>query len=168
MAPQFGIELVQHRPRDPRGRDDHLPGRSDISRHARLAERGNIGRRADPLRSRDPERAQLAVVDERQRSGEIAEHQRHVASDDVVEGRRQPLVRNVHHLDAGHALEQLGVEMAAAAVPVRGIGKAARRVLRMLDQLADRAHRQRWIDHQHEGNVGDQRDRRQIVHGIVG
>src|SRR5262249_18245374 len=84
-----------------------------------------------------------------------------------MEGRNA-FVGNVRHLDAGHALEQLGVEMVRRAGPARRVGELARMFLRIRHELGDRAHRQRWVDHEKEWNPAGQHKRHEVLDRIVG
>jgi hypothetical protein len=53
--------------------------------------------------------------DIRQRRGEVIEHQRHVAGEEIDHRGRRTFVRDMRHVDAGHALEQFSGEMSGAA-----------------------------------------------------
>ncbi len=59
----------------------------------------------------------------------------------VAQGRHGAAVRHMRHLDAGHALEQLGKEMVRRAQPRRSKGELAGLGLGELDEVRDRLHR---------------------------
>ena len=64
-------------------------------------------------------------------------------------------------------LQHLGAEMLRTAIAGRAIGQA-RIGLGVGDELGERLRRNRRVDDQRERHAGDQRDRREILHGIVG
>ena len=90
-----------------------------------------------------PSARHLAFSDLRQRGHHIGEHQRHVPGYHVGERRRAALVGNVHHLDAGHALEHLGLQVMGRAGAARSIGKPARVLPGILHELGNAVHRER-------------------------
>ena len=96
------------------------------------------------------------------------EHHRNVAGDQIGQRRRVAAIRHVQHVDAGHGLEQLEAQVLRRAGPGRAVGELPGLRLGELDEVGDAVHRQRRIDHQHEGRVGDERDRREILRRIVG
>ena len=63
---------------------------------------------------------------------------------------RAALVRDVRHVDAGHALEQLARHVRRAAVAARSERELARVGLAVRDELLHAVHRQLGIDHQHQ------------------
>jgi hypothetical protein len=63
------------------------------------------------------ERAHLAFPDLRQRGNRIGKQKRHVPGNHIGQRRRAAFVGNVRHFDAGHAFEQLGIEMMGGAGP---------------------------------------------------
>ena len=76
------------------------------------------------------------------RDGErSAEHQLHLAGDEVVDGRRAAFVWNARDVDAGHRLEQLGSEMVRGAGIAAGVIEFAGSGFGQRDQVAHRFHR---------------------------
>jgi hypothetical protein len=55
--------------------------------------------------------AHFAFANERQRRGEIGHHDFEAPAHQIGHGRHGSLVRGVHHANAGHAAEQLGIEV---------------------------------------------------------
>lgn len=71
-------------------------------------------RRGGALGPGHGEDAQLAALRERQYQTDIGEHDVDLAAPQIDQGRRQPLIGDMGHVDAGHALEQLGRELRRA------------------------------------------------------
>ena len=74
----------------------------------------------------------------------------------------------MRHLDAGDALEQLGEEMVRGAGSGGREGELAGAFLGEPDEVGDRSHRQRRIDHQDVGTEDDERERYEIGGRVVG
>ncbi|MPZ43164.1 MAG: phosphatase PAP2 family protein [Betaproteobacteria bacterium] len=72
-----------------------------------LAYGRHIGHRVQPLRRANRERLHLAAFDVRRRRNGGGEQHRHAAADHIRNGGRNAFVRNMGHVDAGHALEEL-------------------------------------------------------------
>ena len=90
----------------------------------------------------------LAVSDERHRRSEIAEEDRNMAGDEIVDRLRGAFVGNMRHFHAGHRLEQFGVKMRWTANAARSERELARSVLGQLDQpVGHAAHRGNDDDH---------------------
>ena len=77
----------------------------------------------------------------RRRLHERAEQDLGVAAHDVDHGRAAALERHVHHVDAGHELEQLAAEMLEAADAGRGVLQFARLLLGERHKVLGRFHR---------------------------
>ena len=91
-----------------------------------------------------------------------------MAGDGVGQSRRIALVGDRRHRDAELVLEQHGVEIRGRAGAGRGIVEPAGLRLGVLDEIGDRLHRQRRVDHQHERHVRHQPDRDEILDRIIG
>src|SRR4029077_6559349 len=89
-----------------------------------------------------------------------------VATQDVVERRHHPLVRNVEHLDAGATVEDLPVEMMRGADAGGGVGYFARTLAREIDECSERSRRDAGVDDQARRVVGDRRDRREVLDDV--
>jgi hypothetical protein len=72
------------------------------------------------------------------------------------------LVGDVHHLDAGHALEQFDEQVRGGSGSARRIGELTRLLFRERDELGHRAHRQRRMDREDRRDLADQRHRREM------
>ena len=83
-----------------------------------------------------------------------------------VERRRRAAIGHVRGLDAGGVEEELGAEMDQPARSARPVGELAGLALAELDQLLERPGRQRGIDGEHGGLVGELADRHDVVQRI--
>ena len=90
-----------------------------------------------------------------------------MAGDHVGERGRAALVGNVRHLDAGHALEQLPIEMVGRSGPARCERQLAGIVLGIGHELGHRMHRQGRRHHEDERDPAAERDRDEILDRIV-
>ena len=68
---------------------------------------------------------------------DMAEHDLHLPADQVGKRRRRAAIGHVHHVDAGHHLEQLAGDMDAAAVAGRRHVDLARIGLGIGDELGN-------------------------------
>ena len=75
-------------------------------------------------------------------------------------------IGHVGEVDAGHLLQQLAEDVRRAAVAAGGIVDLARMGFGVGDELRHGFDRQRWIDHDEIGRVGDAADRRDVAHEI--
>src|SRR5215470_17095107 len=85
--------------------------------------------------------AHLALVDQAERRRDVAEHELNMSGRNVAQGRHGAAIRHMRHLDASHALEQLGKEMVRRAEPGRSEGELAGLGLGEFDETAHRLHR---------------------------
>jgi hypothetical protein len=109
----------------------------------------------------------LAEVTARPRSG-IVEHDVDAAGQQVVERGARATIGHVHHVDPGHALEQLAGEMHRGAVAGRCEGHFPRIGLGVGNEFRDRVCR-RGDRHRHDvGVVAEQRDWREVSEGVEG
>jgi len=90
-----------------------------------------------------------------------------MAGDDVVQRWQRALVRHMSHLDAGHAGEQLGVEVVRRTRPAGAVGQLAWIGLGVLDQLLDRFYRQIVVDDENERRSCNHHQRHKIGRGII-
>ena len=147
--------------------NDALPGIAFIAGEAGLDQGRNPWNRLDPLADGDAEPLHAAFAYESGHRPDVAEHHRHVAGHHVVERRPAAPIGDMLDVGAGHALEQLHVDVMRRAHAARGVAELAGLGFREPDQIGDAGDRQRRIDHQHERDRGDQRDRGEILDRIV-
>ena len=100
------------------------------------------------------------ALNDRERSGDDRERGVDLAPGDVQERLRDAFVRHVQHLRARHVQEVHHAQVLAAARARRAVAKL--RLLRELDELRHRFHRQLRIDDEHVGHGADERDRREV------
>ena len=93
---------------------------------------------------------------------------RNVSRDDIDDRWAAALIGNVGQLDAGHALEILGIEMVGRARTARRIREQPRICFRKRDQVCSRMDRQRWMNNEYERNLGDERNRGKILDRVIG
>ena len=94
--------------------------------------------------------------------------QLHLSADHVGHALRSAFVRDVRELDARRFLEGLGSEVGDGAVAGTRVVDAARIGLRGLHHVGQRLVRRFGARHDHQRRAGDQADRRQVLHRIVG
>ena len=167
---QHGVELAVHARHDLAGNAlgaDHAVPQIEIERRiALLAVGRDVRRRGEPLRRADRKPAQLAALDVGQHGRGAAGQELQVAGQKVGERRRRAAIGHVRGLDAGGIEEELGAEMHQPARPARAVGELAGLALAELDQLLERPGRQRGIDGEHGGLVGELADRHDVVQRI--
>ena len=85
----------------------------------------------------------------------------------IGDGGRAAAVRHVRELDAGHLLQDHGIEVLRGTDARRGVGHLARPRFRQREVLFDVLHRHRGMRGEHVGHQRQQRDVRQFAR-IVG
>src|SRR5262245_3996121 len=162
------FSLRDHVARRSRGRDEAKPADRVVPRHAGFGDRREV-RRGDRSRAaRHSEAPNAPGADLRQRRRKIDERDRHLAGDEIGHRGAAALVRHVRHVDAGHQLEELAGEMHRSAVPSGGERERARLRLGHGDQGGHRSGRRAVRHGEHDRNVGELRDRHEVLLGIVG
>ena len=81
---------------------------------------------------------------------------------------RGALVRHVRHPGAGHLVEEFGGEVVAAASAAGAIVELAGIRLVVRNQFLDALDWNRRMERDHVAGLADQRDRRHVVHRVVG
>ena len=84
-------------------------------------------------------------------------------ADQVLDREHRALVGHVHHLRAGHDLEHFAAEVRQRAGAAGAVVEAVRRGLRVGDQVLQRFHRQRRVDHDQLRRRADQRNRLEVA-----
>ena len=112
-----------------------------------------------------PQCAQLPGPDLRDGNHRIGKHQRDVSGKDVGHRWRVALVRHVQHLDPGERLEQLRIELVRRTRPAGRVGELARIALRAAHQFGHGLNRQQRMQDEHERNVRNEFDRREVLGG---
>ena len=97
----------------------------------------------------------------------VGEHDLYSAAHQIDLSIHHRLVGHVHHLDAGHGAEQLGIEVERRPGTRRTIGQLAGMRLGVGDKLGHRMHRQIVVDHEDEWDRRNQRKRHEIFHRVV-
>ena len=122
-----------------RRRHQGEPGAGAVAGKALLLEGRRVGQGGRAGRGADAQDPDLAGAMQRQRRAEIVEHEVDIAAGQIGQGGRAALVGDVHHLDAGHVLEQHRREMRRRARSLRSVVQAAALLLAIGDELADRS-----------------------------
>ncbi len=122
--------------------------------------------RLDALERSDAEPAHAAVLHVRQRRHHVAEVHLDVSAHDIGERGRGALVGDVHHLDAGRGLEDLGREVLGAPDPRGSMAQRIGARFRERDELLRVLRRHRWMHHDHARQFCDVRDVREVAHDI--
>ena len=168
MRDGFGVQPIDDCAWRCRGRHQAVPGRVVESGDAGFVQRGHIRQQTHPLDRRHPERAQPAGFHVRQRWSQG----RHVHGDLVTHQRGQcrptPLVGYVNHAAVHGYQQQLGRQMDARADAGRTEAQLAGIGPHLGDQLLEVSRRQRRLDQQDIGLLGDQGHRSEIAKRVVG
>src|SRR5204863_3395956 len=99
---------------------------------------------------------------------QVVEHQLNLSTHQVGESGCAALVRYVRHVDARHGLEQLARKMDRCPASGGGEVELTGLFLGKLDQVGNRVDRQAGRDLENVGHAGDQNDRDEILHVVVG
>ena len=132
-----------------------------------LDHRRQLGRERRALLAGGREALQLARLHVRDRRRDRVEHDRHVAAEHVVQGRRVALVRDVGQFDACQVLEQFARQMRAGAGTAGGVGVLARVRLQQRDQFLDTVGGKRRLRDEDQRDVAHVNDRRQVALEVV-
>ena len=104
----------------------------------------------------------------RQHHRHVEDAHLHLAAEQVVDRGRRALVGHVHDLDARLDLQQLARKVRDAAGAGRAVVDLAGIRFRMRDQLGQRVHGQRRIDHDDFRHAHHGRDQREVPAGSNG
>jgi hypothetical protein len=104
----------------------------------------------------------------RERLRQGVERRLHLAADEVGDHRCAAAIRHVDGVDTGGELEQLAREVARRADAERGHADLAGIGPGIGDELADRAHRQRRIHHEHQRELDKARHRHDVAQEVEG
>ena len=91
-----------------------------------------------------------------------------VFADQRLGGRRRALIGDVHHVDAGEQLQQLGRQMRQRAGSRRRVVEVARLLLGVRDETAERVDPQIRPHHEDTGEGDELGDRHEIPERVVG
>ena len=161
------VELLDHGSRH-RGRAHHaIPLLRVEALEARLVECRHVFEQRVARQAGDRQRTHAPRADVRQRGGQAGEHRLRLATEQIVERWRDAAVRDVHEEDAGLLLEQLHRQVRQRPRTGRAVAQLPGLAARVVEQLAQRVHRQRCVDHQHVGRGTDHADRREVLDRVV-
>src|SRR5256885_1064138 len=155
----LALQLAEHRGRRAGRRDDAPPVGRFGAWHAGLRKRRYVGKRGQPVRSADAERAQLSGAHVRHVLHRAADIHGHLTADRVGERRTAALVLDDDDVDARGEPEELGREMLETADPGRAGVELPGLRLGERDQLAHRVGRQRGRHHEQARPGADRRHR---------
>ena len=100
------------------------------------------------------------------RLGRVGEEDLHLPAEQIGQRGRHAAIGHVHHVDAGHHLEQFGGDVGDPADAARTVGELARIRLGIGDELGNRLGRNRWMYHHDKGTADEARDRRDVADEI--
>ena len=100
------------------------------------------------------------------RLGRVGEEDLHLSAEQIGQRGRHAAIGHVHHVDAGHHLEQFGGDVGDPADAARTVGELARIGLGIGDELGNRLGRNRRIYHHDKGAADEARDRRDVADEI--
>jgi hypothetical protein len=92
----------------------------------------------------------------------------HLPADDIGESERAAAIRHVHHVDAGHRLEQFSGEVTDRTDALRSQVDLSRVRLGIGDELGNGLRWKRRIDHHHIARAKQRGDRSNIANDSVG
>ena len=154
------VQLLDDLVRRAGGRAHAVPAGRRIARHE-FGDGGNIRRGIRTRRRGDADGDELAGSDVLDDLHDRRKRDRNLSAEQI--GHVAALVRHLHHVGAGHHLEQFAGHMRPGAdagrrdVELAGIG------LGIGDQLGHRFHRKLRIDHDDERGAADGADRREVA-----
>ena len=160
------VEPLDDRRRRGAGHDDAVPGDRLEAGHPGFGDGGQLRQAPRALRGRDGQRAQPSRLHVGQDGSRRGEHQLALAGDDIGERGLCALVGHVHHVDAGHRLEELAREMRRRAGAARCVVEPPGVRLCVRDQFRHCRRRHRWMHDEDVRLDGDQGDRREILDRI--
>ena len=151
------------------GADDPAPGDGLVAgtpASASVGRSGNARRALRPARPPMPRTRPACACGADRR--DVVEHQLDFAGDQVVDRLRAAAIGHVQDVGAGHRLEQLAAEVAGGAVAAGGHYQLAGILLRVVDQLLHRVHRQLVVHREHVEHPHAVRHQREVLLDVVG
>src|SRR5215831_5830353 len=149
----------------PGRRDEASPGIEIEAFYSGLIHGRQVRIKRAPLYARYRQRAHSARFDMRLSGGEVGEHHRHSAGDDVHKRRSCGFVRYMQHTDLGPLCHRVAADNAGRVTA--GERQLARIRLGIVDQFLDRMDRQVWIDYEHQSETSYAGDRHKVLDRIV-
>jgi hypothetical protein len=123
------------------GADQGAPLGRLVIREAELGHGRHVGKHGRALRAGDGERAHATGFDVDRQRQDVADQDRNLTAEQVVQGRRGPAIRRVVELDVRRRREQCAGEVRTGADAAGAIGERAGIVPRRRDQLPERLDR---------------------------
>ncbi len=143
---------------------DHVEVLEALLLHGR-----HVGHALPALLAGHRERAQLALLHQRQRDLGADEEHVDVAAQQVGHGGRRALVGHLQHLDVRGGEHHFRRDVAGRSEPGLAVAELARLLARQRHQLLHGLHRQRGAHDQHLAEVLRQHgDVREVLHRVVG
>ena len=129
---------------------------------------GTSGSADERLLLNMPSARRLAAADIGHRRRQRRHRDRHMAAERGCGRRAAAVERHVRDVDVERQLEQFAGQMRGRAAAGRGVAVLAGACLRQRDQFVDALGRDRRMHHQHMRRRAHQRDRLEVLVGIVG
>ncbi len=142
---------------------DAVPDDGLIARH-KLGDGGNVRQHFGARVVRHSQCPQLASADEADRLQDRRERRLHLAAKQI--GQIAATIRHVHHVNVGHHVEQFAGHVGRGAAADRSEVYLAGVFLRVVDELRQRLGRHRRVDHKHERQQHQARDRHQVAEEV--
>ena len=121
-----------------------------------------------PPRAAKAEHLQRAGLPWLRHKPDADDHHLDVTADEISDRRRCTTVMHRRELVAGHPLQQDDIEMSARSDAEGSVIELARPLPGEIDKIAERAHRQRWMDDERLWADAETGDRHEIVDRIIG
>ncbi len=134
----------------------------------RLHHAGNVRQRGGTFAAEHSQRPQLATADIGHRGRQRRDRNRHVPAERRGGGRTAAVERHVRDVDTQRQLEQFASEMRGRATAGRGVAVFAGACLGQRHQFVDALGWDRGMHHQHMRRRAHQRNRLEVLVGIVG
>src|SRR3990172_5263082 len=132
-----------------------------------LRDRRDVRQARHAFGGRYPQRSQLARLYMGHRRHDVVEREWDVAAYECYKSRTVTGVGNLQHLEPGHLLEELHVEVRAGAYAGCPVIQRAGLGLRDLDELGHRFPRKRRVRDEKAGYVAQHCNRSEVLDGVV-
>ena len=168
MLQSLRVELGDDLGRRASGRGQPVPGAGFVARQTALGEGRHLRILPEPRRAAEAEHLERARLPRLRHQPDADDHHLDVAADEIGDRGGRAAIMHGRELGPGHAFQQDDVEVAARPDAEGSVVEFARPLLGEVDEVAERAHRQRRVHDQGLRADAQAGDRDEIIDRIVG